>query len=114
MESRALCSGLRRSAFPRSVARLGVGAPVTFGQSTGIGENDNRGAVVGGSRVGEVCLAEDRRRGEVHANGRAEREGEWAVCGRGWVKVGIVLETWAEGIPRHSNDSKQTNWGVNG
>lgn len=57
--------------------------------------------------MGEVCLAEDRRRGEVHANGRAKREGEWAVCGRGWVKVCVVLETWAEGSPRHSIRSRR-------
>jgi hypothetical protein len=104
VKRRALCSGMRRSALPRSVRLLvrgGVGAPVAFGQSTGIGKDDNRGAVIGGSRVGEVCLAENRRRGEVHANGRAERKGERAVCGRGWVKVCSVLETWAEGIPRH-------------
>lgn len=116
MEGRALCDGMRRPAFPRGagLVRGGVGAPVTFGQCTCIGKDDDRGAVVGGGGVGEVCLAEDRRRGEVHArakNGRAEREGERAVCGRWWVKVGAVLETWAEGSPRHSKQEEECSIG---
>ena len=99
---------MRRSALSRCsaglVVRRGVGASVTFRKGTGVREDDNRGAVVRCGGVGEVCLAENWRRGEVHArtkSGRAEGERKRAVRGRRWVKVCAVLETWAKGSPRH-------------
>lgn len=110
-----MSDGARGSTFSARFVRGGVGAPVAFGQGTGIGENDDRGAVVDGGGVGEVRLAEAWCRGEVHARtkgGRAERKRKRAVCGRRWVKVGGVLETWAEGGARHSKQGgRELDWG---
>ena len=96
-------SGRGRGAF----ARWGVRALVARGQGTGIREDDDRGAIVHGGRVGEVRLAEARSGREVHASahdGGAEGKGEGtAGCARWRVKVCAVLETWAQGSsPRHS------------
>src|SRR6266702_1633736 len=68
VERCALCGGARRATLSRSArfVRGGIGAPVAFGQGAGVGEDDYGGAVVNGGRVGEVCLAEARRRGEVY------------------------------------------------
>jgi hypothetical protein len=112
VERRPLCDSARGSAFLSGAGfgGGGVGASVAFGQGTGVGEDDDRGTVVDGSRVGEVCLAEGGRGGEMHARG-AERIGKRAVCGRRWVKVGSVLEAWAEGRPRHSKLEEVLDWG---
>ena len=99
--------------FPRDARVIGggVGAPVAFGHGTSVGEDDDGSTVVNGSRVGEVRLAEARGGREMHAR-RAERIWEGAVCGRRWVKVGAVLEAWAEGRPRHSKKQEgELDWG---
>ncbi len=115
MERGALCGGARGSAFPRTGGwfRDGwVGALVALGKGAGVGGDDDRGTVVHGGRVGEVGLAEPRRRWEVHARTQDGREckRKWAVCGRGWVNVGAVLETRAEDFARHGEDG----WKVGG
>jgi len=78
---------------------------VAVWQRADVREHDDRGAVVDGGGVREMGLAEALRRREVHA--RAERRGQGkgqrAVCWCWRVKVCVVFETWAKGIPRHSS-----------
>jgi hypothetical protein len=55
--------------------------------------------------VGEVGLAEARSWGEMNTRTQdrgGQGKGERAVRRRWRVRVCMVLETWAQGIPRHS------------
>lgn len=105
-----MCSGsggccLRRSPLLWAFAGGGVGALVTCGEGTVIWDYDDRRAVVDGGGVGEVGLAEAWSWGEMHT-GTEDRggqgKGERGIQRRWRVRVCVMLETWAQGSPRHS------------
>lgn len=106
MECRAVRSGhLRGSALLWAFAGGGVGAVVARGEGTVVWEHDDRRAVVDGGGVGEVGLAEAGSWGEMDARTEdrgGEGKGERAIRGRWRVRVCLMLETWAQGCPRHS------------
>ena len=107
MECCAVRSGrcLRSSPLLWAVAGGGIGALVARGEGTVVWGHDDRRAVVDRGGVGEVGLAEAWSWGEMDArsqNGGGQGKGEWAIWGRWRVRVRMVLETWAQGIARHS------------
>jgi len=56
--------------------------------------------------VGKVGLAEAWSWGEMDSrtqDGGGEGKGEWGIRRRWRVRVCMMLETWAQGSPRHSS-----------
>jgi hypothetical protein len=106
MECCAVRSGhLRRSPLLWAFAGGGIGALVACGEGTVVWGHDDRSAVVDGGGVGEVGLAEAGSWGEMNTRTQdrgGQGKGERAIRGRRRVRVCLMLETWAQGCPRHS------------
>lgn len=105
LRSRCLCG----SPLLCALAGGGVGALVACGEGTVVWLHDDRSAVVDGRGMGEVGLAEAWSRGEMHTRAEdrgGEGKGERAIRRRWGVRVCVMLETWAQGSPRHSKPGR--------